>query len=387
MIDPYRALMPYPAVPVASGDGPLTGLRLAVKDIYDVAGYPTSCGNPIKLVESGIKRAHAGAVDRLLKAGAQFVGKVQTDELAWSMTGRNPHFGPVVNPAAPDRITGGSSNGSAAAVAGGLADLALGSDTGGSIRAPASFCGVWGLRPTQDAAPLDGCMPLVPSFDTCGLFARDGATLLKGTAALMAPDTGTLAEGAPPLASDMMARLAPEARAVLDPIAARLSEGEIALYVERPEILFEVFDKIQAREVVATHGAWIQARQMPLGDYIRDRFANALKVTAAEETYWRDEKARLAEALIARLDGRAVLAPVVHDAPIRADAGAPAHLAFAGQARLLLCLAVVAGLPQVVFPAARVEGAPIGLSLIGPPGTDLAMIEKAIALTEGLSHE
>lgn len=387
MIDAYRAFMPYPPAPVASGDGLLNGLRLAVKDIYDVAGYPTSCGNPIKLVESGIKTAHAEAVERLLKAGADFAGKVQTDELAWSMTGRNPHFGPVVNPAAPDRITGGSSNGSAAAVAGGLADIALGSDTGGSIRAPASFCGLWGMRPTQDGVSLKGCMPLVPSYDTGGLFARDGATLFKGTAALMEADTAGLAEGPVPLAVDMMERLAPAARAALNPIAARLSEGEASLYVAPPEEMFNAFDKIQAREVVATHSAWIQERQMPLGDYIRDRFNNALKVTEAEETLWRARRAELAQAVIARLDGRAVLAPVVHDAPIRADAGAPAHLDFAGQARLLLCVAVIAGLPQVVFPAAKVDGAPIGLSLIGPPGSDLALIAKAIALTEGLGHE
>ena len=327
------------------------------------------------------------AVDRLLKAGAVFAGKVQTDELAWSMTGRNPHFGPVVNPAAPDRITGGSSNGSAAAVAGGLADIALGSDSGGSIRAPASFCGVWGLRPTQDAARLEGCMPLVPSFDTCGLFARDGQTLLRGTKALMAPDTATLTDGPPPLVVDMMARLVPAAREALDPIAGRLSEGKVELYVSPPEDLFQAFNIIQSREGVANHGAWIQQRQMPLGDYIRDRFNNALKVTEAEETRWRSEKARLAEALITRLAGRAVLAPVVHDAPIRADAGASAHLAFAGEARLLLCLAVIAGCPQVVFPAARVDGAPIGLSLIGPPGTDLALIAKAIALAEAVENE
>ncbi|WP_238364014.1 amidase [Mesobacterium pallidum] len=387
MIDPWRALMPYPPAPVASGTGPLDGLRLAVKDIYDVAGYPTSCGNPIKLAESGIKTAHAGAVDRLLKAGAVFAGKVQTDELAWSMTGRNPHFGPVVNPAAPDRITGGSSNGSAAAVAGNLADIALGSDTGGSIRAPASFCGLWGLRPTQGAAPLDGCMPLVPSFDTCGLFARDGQTLLRASSVLMGPDSAALAEGPPPLATDMMARVAPGARAAIEPIAKALSRGRAPLYSVPPETLFQAFDAIQSREVVATHGAWIEARQMPLGDYIRDRYARARQVTANDEAYWRAERARITSAVIGAIAGRAILAPVVHDAPIRADAGAPAHLAFAGQARLLLCLAVVAGLPQVVFPATRIDGAPMGLSLIGPPGSDLALIERAVQLVEEHGHE
>jgi amidase len=381
MIDPFRALMPYPVVPVPNGSGALTGLRLAVKDIFDVAGYPTSCGNPIKLAESGIKTAHASAVARLLEAGAEFVGKVQTDELAWSLIGRNPHFGPVVNPAAPDRITGGSSSGSAAAVAAGLADIALGSDTGGSVRGPASFCGVWGLRPTWGRAPLEGCMPLVPSFDTCGLFARDGAAMLAAAEVLLGPDEGGLAEGAL-LASDMFAALGAEVRAVLEPLAAPLSDGEAELYVEPVADIHDCFDILQSREVVATHGAWITKTQPPLGEFIRDRYARAVAVSAEDEAFWRARRVSMTVALTARLGERAVLAPVVHDAPIRADAGTPAQLAFAAEARKFLCVAGVAGLPQVVFPACRIGCAPVGLSLIGPPGTDLALIAMATRLSE-----
>ena len=381
MIDPFRALMPYPVVPVPNGAGALTGLRLAVKDIFDVAGYPTSCGNPIKLAESGIKTAHAEAVARLLEAGAEFVGKVQTDELAWSLIGRNPHFGPVVNPAAPDRITGGSSSGSAAAVAAGLADIALGSDTGGSVRGPASFCGVWGLRPTWGRASLEGCMPLVPSFDTCGLFARDGAAMLAAAEVLLGPDEDVLVEGAL-LASDMFEALGADVRAVLEPLAAPLSDGQAELYVEPVADIHDCFDILQSREVVATHGEWIARAQPPLGEFIRDRYARAVAVSAEDEAFWRARRVAMTVSLTARLGARAALAPVVHDAPIRADAGAPAQLAFAAEARKFLCVAGVAGLPQVVFPACSIGGAPVGLSLIGPPGTDLALIAMATKLAE-----
>src|SRR5690242_12252572 len=162
---PLNAFLDLPQMPVANAEsGPLAGLRLAVKDIYDVAGYRTGCGNPQRFAEAHAASRTAKAVQTILDAGARFVGKTQTDELAFSLFGQNAHFPYPINPAAPDRVTGGSSSGSAAAVAGGLANIATGSDTGGSIRAPASFCGLIGLRTTHGRIPLDGAMKLASSF-------------------------------------------------------------------------------------------------------------------------------------------------------------------------------------------------------------------------------
>jgi amidase len=193
---PLHALLDLPQVPVPSAQsGPLAGLRLAVKDIFDVAGYPTGGGNPQWAKEAGIAAETAPAVQMILDAGARFVGKTQTDEFAFSLMGQNAHFPFPVNPAAPDRVTGGSSSGSASAVAGGLAEIATGSDTGGSIRAPASFCGLIGLRTTHGRISLEGTMPLAPSLDTFGWFARDidvyeaVAKVLMGTPP--APGRGT----------------------------------------------------------------------------------------------------------------------------------------------------------------------------------------------------
>ncbi|HEX2013282.1 MAG TPA: amidase family protein, partial [Roseateles sp.] len=144
--DPARAFVPYPEAPVPHADaGTLAGLSFAVKDLFDVAGYPTGGGSPIVLARSGIKTQTAPTVRQLLDAGARFVGKTVTDELAFSMNGNNAHFGAPINGAAPERISGGSSSGSASAVSSGLCDFALGTDTGGSVRAPASHCGLYGL--------------------------------------------------------------------------------------------------------------------------------------------------------------------------------------------------------------------------------------------------
>ncbi|MFM8590539.1 MAG: amidase family protein, partial [Limnohabitans sp.] len=187
--DTARAFMPYPEVPVAqAASGPLCGLSFAVKDLFDVAGYPTSAGQPLVLAMSGIKTRHADAVGKLLDAGARFVGKVVTDELAFSMNGNNAHFGAPINGGAPDRITGGSSSGSASAVSNRLADIALGTDPGGSVRAPASHCGLYGIRPTHGRVSLQGCMDLSPSFDTCGWFARDVQTFARAADVLLGED-------------------------------------------------------------------------------------------------------------------------------------------------------------------------------------------------------
>jgi amidase len=178
--DPFNAFLDYDQATVSNAQsGLLAGLTLAVKDIFDVAGYPSGWGNPVRLAEAPIAAASNSAVQAMLDLGAGFIGKTQTEELAFSMIGQNVHFPHPINPRAPDRVTGGSSSGSAAAVAGGLVDIATGSDTGGSVRCPASFCGLIGLRTTHGAIPLDHTMPLAPSFDTFGWFAKDMDTYRK----------------------------------------------------------------------------------------------------------------------------------------------------------------------------------------------------------------
>ena len=201
--DPAHAFVPYPDAPVArASTGPLADLSFAAKDLFDVAGYPTGGGNPIVLAMSGIKTRTAPTVQKLLDAGARFVGKTVTDELAFSMNGNNAHFGAPVNGGAPLRITGGSSSGSASAVSSGLCDFALGTDTGGSVRAPANHCGLYGLRPTHGRVSLEGALDLAPSFDTCGWFARDIGTFARVADVLLGADAPALPERVRPLRPD-----------------------------------------------------------------------------------------------------------------------------------------------------------------------------------------
>ena len=213
--DHARAFMPYPDAAVAhAATGPLAGLSFGVKDLFDVAGYPTSGGQPFVLAMSGIKTETAPTVQRLLDAGARFAGKTITDELAFSMNGQNAHFGSPLNGAAPDRISGGSSSGSASAVSNKLCDFALGSDTGGSVRAPANHCGLVGLRPTHGRISLKGVMDLAPSLDTCGWFTRDVPTFARVADVLLGADPAPLpAERVRLLApTDVWGLLAPEVR-------------------------------------------------------------------------------------------------------------------------------------------------------------------------------
>ena len=148
-----------------SDNGPLAGLTVAVKDCYDIAGERTGIGSPDWLAEQPRAAVSAAAVRSVLDAGATVVGKTICDEFMYSITGANAHYGTPLNPRAPDRLPGGSSSGSASAVAGGACDLALGTDTGGSIRVPASASGLYGLRTTHGRVDMAGVQAMAPSFD------------------------------------------------------------------------------------------------------------------------------------------------------------------------------------------------------------------------------
>ncbi|MBU2958301.1 amidase [Paracoccus sp. 1_MG-2023] len=382
--DPYRAFMPYPPVAVPNApDGPLAGLTLAVKDIFDLAGYRTGCGCPTRLAASPMADATAPSVQRLLDAGARFVGKTHTDELAWSMYGMNAHFGTPVNPAAPDRIPGGSSSGSAVAVAAGLADIAIGSDTGGSVRAPASFCGIWGLRPTHGRVSLAGAMDLAPSFDTCGVFARDGATLMRAVNALTDADTAPIRAPRHLFPTDMADELSPPARAILDAFAGHFDPQAIAAYPDGVQAAYETFLGAMMADCKEAILPYIRSSGMPLVRGIDGRAAGAEAMTAAQMATARAGRAAFAAHLAGILgqDG-VMIAPATHDIPFRLDAPEQVFDTYRHEAQRVLCLAGMAGLPQVVFPAGRIEGAPFGLSLIGPRGSDRSLVALACRMHE-----
>lgn len=386
--DPAHAFMPYPPVPVpGAGTGPLSGLTFGVKDLFDVAGYPTGAGQPLMLALSGIKTRTAPTVQRMLDAGARFVGKTHTDELAFSMNGQNAHFGTPRNGAAPDRIPGGSSNGSASAVSNDLCDTALGTDTGGSVRAPASHCGLWGLRPTHGRISLHGAHDLSPSFDTCGFFARDLGTFARVADILLGDDAQETADlGRHPrllMPTDAWALVSPEVR---DAHAAALTRiqnalgpaSSCALALQDFPTMAEHFRILQGREAWTTDGSFITRHAPVLGPGVVDRFMWASTLTDAQVAASHGFRVQFRAHLNALLgkDGVLVLPTMPDIAPLLTTSAEDLQ-DYRTAAMRLLCSAGLAGAAQLNLPLSSRLGAPLGLSLLGPAGSDRSLVRLA----------
>ena len=386
--DPVNAFVRYGPVAVESAaGGPLSGLTFAVKDIYDVAGYPTGGGSPVKQAESPIHREHAPVVAAMLTAGARFVGKTQTDELTFSLNGQNKHFPEPINPRAEGRITGGSSSGSAAAVAAGLCDFALGSDTGGSVRAPASYCGLWGIRPTHGRVSLDRVMPLAPSFDTAGYFADEPEVFGKVAPVFLGEDGRPFAFARLLKAEDAFAQLMSEREGeALEGAEAKAAEvlGHPQHATVAPEGLehwYWTFRRLQAVEAWQAHGAWIEDRDPDMTPGVRERFEFGRSVAPEERREAEHNRVRQrarVEALVGA-DTVLMLPTVPTIAPERSLSGY-ALQAFRERALSILCISGLSGLPQITMPLAELDDSPIGLSLIGPRGSDRALVELALRI-------
>ena len=372
-----------------AASGPLAGLTFGAKDIYDVAGHKTGFGSPDWLATHEAASATAPAVQRVLDAGARMVGKTHTDELTYSLNGENAHYGTPVNVNAPGRIPGGSSSGSAAAVAAALVDFALGSDTGGSVRAPASFCGIYGMRPTHGRIPLDGVCPLAASFDTAGWFARDAALLERVGRVLLADEVAAPQPARWLLAQDAFALAGEAVTAALQPavdrVAALLGEPRpVTVANEGLPQWFEVFRVLQGAEVWAQHGAWVTRENPALGPGVRQRMQWAATVTASDAAPARQQREEIARRMHVLLDNNAVLvlptlpgiAPLRNTPPAESDE-------FRARALSLLCIAGLARLPQISLPVAKLDGCPLGLSLIAARGGDTMLLELARRLDPG----
>jgi amidase len=369
--------------------GPLAGLNCGIKDIYDIAGFHTGFGSPTWLATHAAATRTASAVQRLLDAGAHVVGKTHTDELTFSLAGENAHYGTPVNPNAPGCIPGGSSSGSAAATAGGLVDFALGSDTGGSVRGPASLCGVFGMRPTHGRIPLDGACPLAPSMDTAGWFARD-ATLLQrvGQVIFATPAATTAGFSRLLIAEDAFETVEAVARPALDAPASRLAGHfghvrTVRLSAKGLADWVQVFRPLQGAEIWAGMGEWVRTQRPQLGPGIKERFewAAAIPVESLPPLHARREAIRAALEDLLGTDGLIVLPTMAGAAP-RCGSQPSVMEAFRMSALSLLSIAGLAGLPQISLPWASIETGPLGISLIGPRGSD----EQLLAFVAQLEH-
>lgn len=373
--------------PLGGGAGPLAGLLFAVKDNIDVAGRPTGNGHPDWPGAKGRRSADATAVARLVAGGARLVGKTVMDDLAFSLVGDNVHFGAPRNPRAPGRYCGGSSCGSASAVAASHVDFALGTDTAGSIRVPAAATGLFGLRPSHGALPMDGVEPLAPSFDTLGLLARDGRVLVRAARAL-GLQPGRSGPGSliwPQWAFAMLALdLRTASRRAAEALAERAELTLVADFTPAPAWFDRAggwFAAEQQLEVAATIGDWVaRARPRLTGD-IAARCAAALEAArtgladrgAAAVVIERDLDSRLGQALIAW--------PTMGGPTPRR--GAPPEILAEYRAATIrfTALSSLTGRPELVLPAAAAPIMPIGLSIIAPRGQDAALL--ALAAIDG----
>lgn len=372
-----------------SGRGPLAGLTMAVKDVFHIAGHRTGFGNPDWLRTHPPETETADAVRLLLEAGADMIGRTLTDEITYSLSGENMHYGTPVNTACPERVPGGSSSGSAAAVAAGLVDFALGTDCGGSVRLPASYCGVLGIRPTHGRVSLKGVIPFAGSFDVVGWFARDPDVFRRVGGVLL----GDYGEPATP----QRLLIARDAFAVVDrPVADALRGAveRVASFFPRVEGMtvspvgleqwVEIFRVAQGAEIWANHGPWIEATKPRIGRAIGERLAWASKLDGNDVAAKKAEYGAVREHINAVMGETDVLclATSPRIAPLRDTAQHKLEVVYRYQAMCLLCIAGLGGLPQISLPLATLEGCPLGLSLVGRRGADEQLIELARRVME-----
>lgn len=379
MIDEFGALTVALGV-TESEYGPLAGKTFVVKENIDVAGCVSSNGHPAWIATHAPAGANAPVVDRLLACGARLAGKAHMDEMAYSLLGANPHFGTPRNPAAPGRCPGGSSSGSAVAVAAGLADFALGTDTAGSCRAPAAFCGVYGFRSSFGAISLNGVIPLAPSLDAIGWFARDIETMRLVGRGLLPDDLAREPCEEAVILADAFEGVEEEFAAAARPMLENLRRRpwrEAALGEDFWNAALAHFRNLQAYEAWASHGAWIRAENPRLSAGVKARFEIASRVTLeqkqAAEAFRNAARARVDDAFGAR--GFLVVPTAPFRAPLLDDSAEELDNKRYRMMRVFL-LASYFGLPQIGVPL-NAQGAPVGLSFIGRRWSDRALLRLA----------
>ncbi len=356
--------------PLVAGaaSGTLKGMTVAVKDLFSVKGFAVGAGVPAYLAESPVAEGTATAVQQLLDAGASVQGIARTDEFAYSVAGRNAHYGTPPNGAVPGAIPGGSSSGPASAVATGQATIGLGTDTGGSIRVPASLQGLWGLRTTHGAVSRSGLLPLAPSFDTVGWLTRDPDTLSRSAAVTLDLEAQEAVTPDYVYAPALLELCTPSVRAAFRVDAVPIDLGDL-------DELFEAFRMTQAVEAWQSDGEWVDAHPGALGDDIAARFAFARGITEEQGL----AAAAAFDAARSRLDDllgeRVLLLPSASAAAPSTTATAEELEAFRASTLRLTCVAGLTGRPGLSVPAYATPHGPVGLCLVGPRYSDLALIE------------
>ena len=377
-----------------TGIGPLSGLTFAVKDVIDIAGRKTSYGNPDWGQHHPAPVTHAICVDQLLSAGAQCLGKTAVAELAMSLTGENPHYGTPKNYKVPERVPGGSSSGSASAVAGGFVDFALGTDSGGSVRIPASYCGLFGMRPSPGSVSVSGVLPFTPFSDTVGILAQSAPLLAHTMAVLQAVEIPKnisvnqihLLEEAFDLADSSIQEALNGAVTELSNLTTkgvvRTSLKEIVGNTELSTLdaWGELFMGLQLAEIWSTFGTWVVNGKPNVSEStgaIIEKGKDFKRETLERMLAHREALARQVEKVLHPQDllcipTSPVLAPVLNSLVTLEDASK-----YMTRTLRMTSISCIAKLPEISLPLAHVNGAPVGLSLLAAPRQDAFLLSVA----------
>jgi amidase len=372
---------------VGETDGPLAGLNAVIKDVFDVGGTVTSFGNatwarlhPPALVDAPI-------VSRLREAGARIVGKTITVEFTFGLEGQNQWYGTPLNPAAPDRLPGGSSSGSASAVASGLAAIGIGSDTGGSVRIPASYCGLFGLRPSYGLLSLAGAARYVPSLDVAGWFARDAATMQRVGDALLPANLKL--NGDVIMVRDAFDNANPDVAAAIGAVCDRIEAAgharrDVTIWPQGLDDLLVTQSLIHGWEAWQSLGPWVELHKPAMAEITANRLRGASKISLAEvRGARRNREAFRAHVLALLADGAVLALPSSPCIAPRRDADRATLDAVRQRTLKVTAIAGLAGLPELSIPAGISEGCPVGLSLIAAPGRDRSLLAMARRLADG----
>ncbi|NVK57256.1 MAG: amidase [Alteromonadaceae bacterium] len=378
---PYCVTSSAPAEDVA---GPLSGLRLAVKDLFNIAGVPTTAGNPGWSASHALPDTTASAVSKLMRGGAILTGKTITDELAYSLNGQNIHYGTPQNPVTPERLPGGSSSGSATAVAAGLADIGLGTDTGGSIRVPASYNNLFGMRPTHGRIGTDGLVALAADFDTVGVMSKS-LDVLEASMNCLFDEPSTRAAELTSLTAYQSAidqsEHAQLANDFLSTLEMPVHSGDFSALQSLG--LAESFRVLQGQQIWQTHGDWITSVQPTFAADISARFKQCADISPTQVNDAQQIQQQVCECLAAILNNNtAIVLPTTPGAAPLLSAKPQALADYRKQLLTLTALAGLAGLPQLHMPLFSLNNAPCGLSLIGPAGSETSLFALARTLTE-----
>lgn len=374
----------------ATADGVLSELTFVFKDLFDVKGYVTGAGNPAWLASHQKAQQSASLIDCLLAHGASCVGRVQTDELAYSLNGQNIHYGTPLNPLAPDCLPGGSSSGSAVAVANGEADFSIGTDTGGSVRVPASYCGLFGLRPTLGKLNLDNVFQLAKSFDTAGIFSHDLSILFDVFSVLTKQKQHGQKATKLYLDSALEKQLSEQRLSTLKLCCQQadielLSCDLLADTGQTLDRLSLLFRTIQGFEIIEEHEAWLTKHGDALDPSILQRVIWARTITSEQYSEAKAQQHTFKQQLLSQFNDMQGLwiIPTTPSGPPALTMAGEALAEYRSQLMGLTSIAGLAGFPQLHLPMPGLTEGPCGFSLMSIANNEADLFETGLSLWQG----